>query len=418
MNSNRLDCSIYEHKASAEDQQRLLKSAQFLWNRLKYKRTKNGYLCRCSKCGREYEVDAERMAQIKASGKCYMCAINIKVVRDSGKEVAERREWLSIKNEKDAENGYEVLWKTIDGVPTITSCRHVLHVENGATWICGIQKTMSWCLGTCWDPERWTYWRKERPSYNAYLDFFSSVDGIEETAQQTRKTFYQSVPLCDTLRHLKSNQQTFVKKGIFNENQIFYIKAFDLNYASDLAKFGKYIRIHTCPEIDRTFNVHILEYLARTNQSVRQYCDYVEACARIGEKPAKPADLAEAEATILDRLELIENAEKNQQIIERRSELEQKEFSKGPFAVHVFHDMAEMQHVGHKLKNCIGHMYVTPYAEKKTDVFYGTKDGEITFAFEVNKNRMVQLRAFANRDVDEPTKKFVREWCKRYAVQS
>lgn len=413
MSSNRLDCSIYEHKASSEDKKRLLNAAVFLLGRLWYKRTKKGYLCKCAKCGREYEVTSEILEQIKDSGKCFMCANTVKPIKGLQHDYAERREWLSIKNEKDAENGYEVMWKTTEGEPTITSCRHVLHRESGQTWLCGIQKTMGY-LGTIWDPKKWLYWRKERPSYYEYLNFFSSVDDIEEDAKQTRKKFYQSVPLCDTLRHLKSNQQTFIRNGIFNENQILYIKLFDLNYSLDLAKHKKYIQYHACPEIDEKFNVHLLDYLDRTDQSIRIYCDYVQACRQLGEKPAKPADLQEAEQALLDKIEMANNAKMNQQIIERRSELEAKEFSKGAFAIHVFKDIEEMQSVGRKLKNCIGKMYVSPYAEKRTDVYYGTNEGKITFAFEINKNRLVQLRAFANKEVDLPTKEFVAEWCRRF----
>lgn len=411
--SKRASLISYDHPASAEDRERLLRAARFMLNRLYYNRHGKTWECRCTKCGREYEASDEIMRQIKNAGKCFHCGNDVKTVigRATKKESDWKREWIAMCNEKGCLNGYEVCWKTENGVPKLIRADHVLHQENGATYLYGIVKTMGYSITRPWDESKYA-WRKERKSYIPYLNYFSSLEEIEQDMNRTRKEMY-----LDTvdLKAFKSNQITFIKKGIYNENQLEYIRAFDLNYPEDLIRFEKYIKIHRCNvDHDDKFNVNVLKYLNDTHQSISAFREYVRACHRLGIKPGKPKNLDDAEAELMEKIRLIDDAQRNEQIIARHEELKPKEYKKGGFAVHVFVDIHDMQKIGETLHNCIGKMYVEPYAEKRTDVYFGTKNGKVTFAFEINKNRLVQLRTFNNANVDDETSSFVKGWCKRY----
>ena len=400
------------YEASDSDKERLLKTAYFGLGRLYYNRNKKNWKCKCTKCGREYEANDTMMRQIKNAKKCFYCGNDIiTVIGRKGAEISCKRDWIMINNEQGAINGYEVVWKTNEGKPSLISCTHVLHHANDKTFLYGVVKSMGYCLTMPWDHNRWK-WRAERKSYNPYMCYFTQVEECEEDMNRTRKEMYLSI---SKLEEYKSNQITFIKQGIYNENQLKYIKVFDLNYAEDLLRFEKYISVHRCPsDLDDKYNVGILEYLNRTNQSIYSYKDYVTACRTLGIKPGKPKDLTDAEAKLLGQIKAIQDKERADQIIKRREELLQKEYSKGDYAVHVFIDIQEMVEVGSILHNCIGKMYVEPYASKRTDVYYGTKEGKITFAFEINRKRLAQLRTFNNGSVDAETAKFVKGWCKRY----
>ena len=403
----------YDHPASAEDRARLLRVAEFALGRLYYNRHGKAWKCRCTKCGREYEVSDKIMHQIKNAGKCFHCGNDVKVVigRKGGRNFDWKREWVAMCNEKGCLNGYEVIWGMTDNVPKLISATHVLHEENGTTYLWGVVKTIGYRLSMPWDTSKYK-WRKERKTYNPYLTYFIGVEEVEESMNQTRKDMYLKIA---NLKDFKSNQLTFIKNGIYNENQLEYIRAFDLNYPEDLIRFEKYIKIHRCNvDHDDKFNVNVLKYLNDTHQSIFAFREYVRACHRLGIKPGKPKNLDDAEAELMKKIRLIEDAQRNEEIIARYTELLPKAYSKGDYAIHVFTDIKDMQKIGEILHNCIGKMYVEPYAAKRTDVYYGTKENKVTFAFEINKNRLVQLRTFNNANVDDETSSFVKGWCKRY----
>lgn len=404
----------YDHPASAEDRARLLRVAEFALGRLYYNRHGRKWKCKCTQCGREYEVDDTIMHQIKNAGKCFHCGNDVKVVigRKGGRNYGQKREWIALCNEKGCLNGYEVIWKVNANVPELLSVTHVLHFENGKTYLYGVVKSMGYTLTMPWDTSKYRWREERRKTYNPYLNYFVGVEEVEAAMNQTRKDMYLKIA---NLKDFKSNQITFIKNGIYNEQQLEYIRAFDLNYPEELVRYEKYINMHRCNvEPTEKFSVNILKYLYDTHQSVYEYRDYVRACKRLNLKPGKPKCLATEESKLLDQIKIIENAQRNEQIIARYTELLPKAYTKGGYAVHIFTDIKDMQKIGEVLHNCIGKMYVEPYATKRTDVYYGTKENKVTFAFEINKNKLVQLRTFNNQAVDNETESFVKGWCKRY----
>lgn len=400
----------YEKVAIGEDLERIARAAHYKLGRLYYSKHKtNDYICYCSKCGTTFHTDKEHLEQMKEAGKCFKCAQDIKVTVRKNSPGAWRRDWICIKNEMNAWNGYELIWRVNGGVPEIDCCNHVLHKEGGTTWLYRIVKNFAYSLGTYWDKNKW-YWRKERKSLNPYIDFFTSVEYCEDWMMQTRKEYYKSL----NLANLKSNQQTFIRDGIYNQNQLKYIAIFDLNHPEEVHRYKKYIKIHSVPDYDGKLNVHYLDYLAKDGKNIRTFFDYAGMLSTLGEKLDKPKDLDAAHDLAVKKIDAKKNAQYAKAIEELHDKLLEKEWQKDGYTIKVFTSYEEMVSVGEILHNCIGKYYVKPYATYRTAVYYGTKDGEITFALEVANKKLIQLRADHNKPVDKGTEKFVGEWCRRY----
>ena len=409
---SRSACLISEHPASSDDIAKFKRAIEFLQGRFTYKRVKDGYDCYCSRCGQHFTLKCEQLQQTKEAGLCFRCAHPVKVVQRRITTAYPKQEWLYTCNETGCFNGYYVLWEGTEGDIQIVATRQVLHYDEfGGRYLYGVVKNMGFSITRTNTRE---YWRKERSSYNAYINYFYSVEEALAEEVNGKKDYYEKQKLS-----LKSNQATFVKKGIYNENQLKYIQLFDLNYPEELHKYKDYISRHRIFDSDEfKGSVNVLDYIVRHNYSVSDYRDYLRACKTLGiAKPEKyPKDLYEAH----DRLMKIIDAKKNevyeQRIKERHELLKTQEWQKGSFAVKTFTDFSDMQEVANTLKNCISRMYVKPYAEERTDVYYGTENGEITFAFEVTQKKLIQLRTFCNKSVNDETRAFVKEWCKKYAV--
>lgn len=415
MTSRSASLISYDHPASDEDLEKFKRAIQASQSRFTYKRIKGGYACHCSVCGQSFDLTDEQLMQTKEAKLCFKCAYAVKVVQKRKRKDSTNRALLSIINEKGAENGYEVFWKGNDEHIDILKCNHVLHYDNqGGRYVYGIVKNLGYSL--CHSGQK-EYWRKEYPSYNPYLSYFVSVDGIlAENWRSSKKAYYEGLKL----QGLKSNQITFIKNGIYNETQLEYIQVFDLNYPEQLHKYSKYIELHRMPRNSDDLikmSVNILDYLVRNNLSCGLYFDYVMSCKELGIKPGKPKDLSKAHDDVVKMIRFKDNEVYRNKIKERHSALMQKEWSKGEFAIHAFKDYFEMETVANKLKNCIAKLYVKPYSNGTTDVYYGTEGGEITFALEVANGSLKQLRGVCNSSVNENTTKFVNEWCRKYGYR-
>lgn len=410
MTSKSASLISYDHPASEEDLEKFKRAIQASRSRFTYKRIKGGYDCHCSVCGQDFHLTDEQLLQTKEAGLCFKCAYAVKIVQKRKAKETYKRALLSIINEKGAENGYEVFWKGNDDHIDILKVFHVLHYDNqGGRYVYGIVKNLGYSL--C-HSENKNYWRKEYPSYNPYITYFISVDGIiAEKWRSSKKAYYEELEL----HGLKSNQITFIKNGIYNKEQIDYIQLFDLNYPEQVHKYSKYIELHRIPGHPEglKLSANILDYLVRNNLSCGLYFDYMRGCKDLGIKPGKPKDLSKAHDDVVKMVRVKDNEAYRKKITERHLALMKNEWSKGKFAIHSFKDYFEMEIVAEKLKNCIAKLYVKPYSDGTTDVYYGTEDGEITFALEVVNGSLKQLRGVCNSSVNESTAKFVNEWCRR-----
>lgn len=406
-------CLISEHPASYEDIQKFKRSVEYLQGRLVYKKAKNNYICHCYRCGKRFELNEEQFQQTKEAELCFHCGHPVKIIRHKKSEPHMQWSWLDICNEKGCINGYYVKWIDRDGDIEILGAEHVLkYDENGGRYLYGIVKNMGYSISRT-DKN---YWRKERWGYNSYLSYFISVNEIMSKEWKRKRDYYEDLELND----LKSNQATFIKKGIYNENQLNYIRCFDLNYPEELHKYVRYIGIHRVfkDEIQSKLTVNTLDYLDRNNYPLREYIDYLRACKSANIKAEKyPKDLYKKHDEVMQLIKVQKDKIYDAKVKERHQRLMKKEWKKGQLEIHTFTDLSNMQSVADELKNCIARMYVKPYCEETTDVYYGTIDGKVEFALEVANGKLVQLRGHCNRAVDETIEKFVKQWCTKYTYQ-
>ena len=400
-----------EHPASEYDRQKFKRAIEFTQARFTYKRIKGGYQCYCSRCGQHFTLNDEQLEQVKEAELCFHCAFSVKVLQKRPRKIYPKWTWLAICNEKGAINGYNVVWQGDEDIE-ILSAEHVLHYGNdGSQYLYGVTKNMGYSLTR---NNNKNYWRKERWSYNSYLNYFYNVDEILAEEWKRKKGYYLGLNL-----ELKSNQATFVKKGIYNENQLDYIRMFDLNHPEDLHKYKEYISRHHVPYNgrERKFSINTLDYLVRNNFSIGEYVDYVRTCETLGMNWEKPKDLYAKHNELLKIINAKKNEVYAQNVVKRHDQLAKNEWQKGSLAIHVVHDFQEMQKISTELKTCISRLYVKPYSTGTTDVYYGTTEGNTTFALEIANRKLQQLRGPCNTDVNDDVKKFVGEWCKRLGYQ-
>lgn len=403
----------YDYEATSQDLEKFKQTIEFIQGRLYYKKAENGYLCHCCRCQKDFTLSKEQLQQTKEAGCCFNCALPVKAVQKrSAKETVEHK-YLIIMNEKNAENGYDVYYKRQGYNIKVLNADHVLHHgANEATFIKSIVKNMGYSL--CRTDK--DYWRKERQSYVPYISYFYSVDDAMQWDGTTRKDYYMKLDWDG----FKSNQLTFIKNGIYCEDQLAYIKTFDLNYPEELHKYARYISIHKIYEEESPikFSVNTLDYLDRNNYPLRTYIDYLRACKTANVRIEKyPKDLFKKHDEVMKLIQIQKDKIYDAKVKERHELLRKKEWKKGQLEIHTFEDLSNMQSVAEELKNCIARMYVKPYCEETTDVYYGTIDGKVEFALEVANGKLVQLRGHCNRAVDETIEKFVKQWCTKYTYQ-
>ena len=415
-------CLTWDRELSQEEDELLIKTALMISRRFYYKKlTKNQYQTICSVCGRESVINKQQLDMVREAGLCLHCANSIRTAVLK-KDKAPTREWIKIQTADKVYEGYRVVWRMEDGKIYHTA-QHVAHFEysNGwdraNAWVKGIVKSFSVLVD---QPEK-DYWRKVRYqyqySYSSYDGFFSNANYWSSASKLTKRNYYEELDLPE----LKSNQKTFIKKGIYNPQQIAIIRWFDLNYPEQVHKYRKYIKANyhriSIAEDEKILNESYLAYLDKNNFNVDLFHDYVRYCQILNQPISKPKDLydehqKQIEADRVRKLEKYRIA-----VQERFSEMKSFEYCKNQFQIKAFENVDEMVKVANTLHNCIARIYVPIYAEKRTDVLYGMEDGNITFAIEVNKGALKQLRGAMNNDVNDDVKKFVKEWCKKEHIQ-
>lgn len=307
--------------------------------------------------------------------------------------------------------GYWVNWQLHNGVLKIKSAYQVAYWSETTEYVRNIIGTMSG--GIAWWEK--SHWRRSRTNWGSgywryHNDFiheayWNDPDDPWEYAVSSKREYYELV--ANTIE-LKSDQKKFITKGLYEENQLEFIRAFDLHDAQTVHKYTKYMKKHYCRPEYGGWNVHTLDYLYRNNIPLHDYYDYCNMCRILGRKPDKPTDFWHWHNQVQEAVQIKKNKAVSLLIAKRSEELpsyEQKQTHIKPIASY-----EELMDVSKTLHNCI-RTYAERYADGRTDLFCMTIGDKIVGALEIRKKELIQARADHNGVLPPAAMKAVHQFC-------
>lgn len=369
-------------------------------NKIMYKKVEGGYQVLCTNCGAKEIMPFKKLKMVRNAGVCWKCGRE--------RETTTKTFGTISKFISSPKNSGDVFYVTImyDWEKILDwNVDHVIHYDNNGTYVRKLTKFM---YAQVYCPER-DYWRKTKAYYGDY--YFGNAEILDET-YTLKKHYIEAEAL---LGAFKSNQKEFICKGVYNIEQLRYINFFDINCPEDIENNNSYIKKNPSTSLihqDFKLNKYYLDYLKREKIPLADFMDYARACRyqniKIG-KPKKENFWKEHDDMTMQR-EILKKAKFEDGVEKRRIELKELEFEKDGIAIKVFDNVAQIVSTGKRLHNCIG-TYCEKYAEQKTNIFYGTVEGELAFALEVADKKVIQARSDHNGTVPSNVKKVIRDWC-------
>jgi hypothetical protein len=350
-------------------------------NSIHWKREKGTVKIFCTNCQRYATYTSKEWRRIRQAEVCPMCYFH--PFRYSNKT-----EWMFRAYIREGCEGYKTwaMWRF--GKEPLFGYKHVYHIEGNREYRRGIVKGMMYTLTE--DPK--DEWKRCRSWYGGFFYYLEDLPAID--APITRRQYYEGMGI----EGLKSDQATFVKKGVFSEKQIQFIIAFDLHDPEEIYKHSSFVKSRLLPTRHGKWNVHTLDYLDRMNISPIDYADYEAQCEELGFKPDKPKDFKERHEKYAQMVRAKQNAEMDQKILDRIESL--VKYQKGNVVIVPFTSCEEMIQCGKKLHNCIG-TYTEDYSSGKTDLYHMDVDGKLTAAIEIRNGELIQSRADHNAPIKD-----------------
>ena len=377
---------------------------------------KKGRRIYCSMCNDYTTVTEETYKQIRASSLCPMCHRTFE--RCSLKKEDTWSSFISV-----GEFGYAVTAKWQFGKKArLTSCFQCLYdPQNGkCVYTRGIVRSMYDLAITEYDRQIW----RKRDAWK-YLNYFYSAVPEEnyfargDRVIPTRREFYEAMDQAYFVKEkLKSNQMTFIKKGLFNPNQVKYIIGFDLNNETDVLKYQSYMKKNPFEEpvnalkAKGKINVHLLNYLNANHIPLTDYFDYGVECLTLGYKVDRPKDFQQRHEKYSIMVKAKKNVKVDRQIGLVTKDL--KAYEKGDVEIRPFKSTGEILYAAKYLHNCLA-TYIKRYAIGETLLYRVEVNGKLTAACEVRDGQLIQARLDHNQDYRESP--VIKNWCEAMKIE-
>ena len=310
-------------------------------------------------------------------------------------------------------HGFWVSWSLKNGVLKINSARQVAYWCGDKEYVRNIVRTMNGCIGWM-DRDNW---RLVRPGwYNKwkYWDCFYHAADFDDGDLwgyyiASKKDYYRFIA---QLIPLKSDQVKFISQGLYNQDQLEYIRAFDLHDPKQVHKYASYMKTYRAIETDN-FNVHTLDYLWRNRIPLSDYRDYVGWCQLLGRKADKPTDFWHWHDEIMKAVEVKKDQATEQAILMRAAKL--PAYVNKKTAIRPIESIRHLTEVSQALHNCI-RTYAERYSKGETDLYCMTIDDKIVGALEIRKNKLEQARADHNAVLPPIAMQTVHQFCTQIGV--
>lgn len=376
-----------------------------------YKKLKNKYKVFCPNCQEYRTYDENIFKEIRYSGVCPKCRGMHGKIQEYKKPITI---WYFFKY---AAQGYEIDVKyTFNRDPKV-HIKQVMEYEfetgkhlvreiylGGFGWNKDIKPC--WIYGDVYEKNK--KWHVTNSYYiiNSFINY-------HEYVPHTKK---------DILKHYenmdyKSNQKKLILDHLFNQQQIYAIKVFDLKSADEVYRNRTYIRklnVNRYTDYKYNFNIYTLEYLKKNKIDLTLYEDYARMCERLGRKLDKPKDFKLWHDRLSDMLDVQKNKQYVDGIESQWKKLKKYSYSKKDITIKAFESIDEIVYVSKSLHNCMSRMYIEPYANKKCELYHLDVSGKPTLAIEIKKGKLNQCYADNNDKPDPKLKRVVDKWYKEY----
>lgn len=357
----------------------------------------------CDQCHQWEPIDKKTRQMVNDSHVCPMCFRRAKGIKLKCNIMTH-----CLIRPSETDQGYWVEWALVDGELMIYKAHQVAYWDGDNEYVRNIIWTINGCVGwLCRDT-----WRKTRPGYYnrwRYWDAFYDTEPYEDdpwdSVASTKREYYNFI--AQTIE-LKSDQKKFISQGLYNENQLEYIRAFDLHNAKDVHKYTSYMKTYLCRSDYGGWNVHTLDYLYRNKIPLYDWDDYCDMCVLLGRKADHPKDFKHWHDQIAAVAEIKKNEKVSLQIAKRAKKL--PSFEKKNATIKPIGSFEELTNVSKTLHNCI-RTYAERYAKGQTDLFCMIINGQLVGAIEVRDKRLIQARADHNGDLPTVAMKQVHQFC-------
>lgn len=390
------------------EKEQMEKTVLLYQKELLYWKKKKSIKCYCTQCFRRWKATENEFKQIKYAKICPQCFNEIYKIKEGnqtysdnviiGKGVAIYGYWVDVKvNEYSNKAKFTYTYRNSvkDKRPNV----RLLKVK-----------------GLCYQGLRLAHkewgenveWRKashERVYENRSLRLQKQFSWIDRTKKQYLEMHGSNI--------VKSNQKKIAIDNLLNEAQIKAMILFNINDVKLLYKYRGYIdRSEWHMEETERYTPTTLIYLSKNKIRLSDYNDYANMCKELNRKLDRPKDFKLWHDRLNEMVEVKENEKLNKGIIKQFKKLAKYEKKINSIEVHTFKDYEEINEVAKTLHNCMARMYAEPYSKGKTELYYATKNGKIVIAIEVNKGRLIQVRANNNSDPSAYDKKIINKWFK------
>lgn len=370
------------------------------------------YYLWCDQCRQWHAIDKQTKRMVIDSNVCPWCfrkASGMKYTCDIDTHTLIRL---------DDTFGYWVNWKLHNGKLTVMSAEQVAYWSETQEYVRNIIYTMNGCVGW-WTqghwrcvPRHYSYWKYHGAFYDAEPFDVGYDDDPWEHAIHSKRSYYQFI---SQGMNLKSDQVQFISKGLYDQNQLEYIRAFDLHDAQTVHKYTKYMKKYICRSEYGGWNVHTLDYLNRNDIRLYDYADYCEMCRTLGRKPDKPKDFKFWHDQVAAAVEVKKNEQVSLQIRKRSAIL--PTYENKATLIRAISSYDELMDVAKQLHNCI-RTYAERYAEGKCDLYCMMVKGKLVGAIEIRDKRLIQARADHNGDLPPKQMSTVNKWCQQIGVRA
>lgn len=380
---------------------------------MQYKKIKNSYTVYCSCCDKYVKLDERKFKQVKYSGMCPSC-FRPNTLHDyekgSSSEYRHCYEFIRYRNE-----GFmvEIYWKF--GKPIKKSeVTKVLKFEGNNKYVRYIYlagmgwnvRVRPWWYSGYRSKESNENWRKVT-SYNYDYGFIDIQEGY---GYENKKEFLEKT--CGFIT--KSNQKKLAIDNLFNIDQLKAMVEFDIKDAEDIYKARKYIR-ENANHIDTNcnHNVYLLRYLIKNKITLDQYKDYEQICLTLNKKPDKPKDFALWHDRLSAQIEAQKNKKYQKGIKKQYNKLKNKTFVNEEIVIKPFECFEEMSFVSKHLHNCLSRLYVKPYANGSTELYYMMVNDKPIIAIEITGKKLMQCYADHNSLPSKKDKAIINKWMRK-----
>lgn len=371
----------------------LLEETIRIHNMIIWKRGNGRVRFYCTECQRYESVPSKEWWRVRQAGVCPLC-FN-KPYKYSSKTEQYFEGYFT-----EGCEGYKTCIRWEFGRDPEMTYRHVFHRKGREQYRKGIVKGMCYTITS----DLSNVWKKCRSDYSGF--FYRLEDmGEYRTAPGSKRKYYEDM----RVEGLKTDQERFIRQGVFNKSQVQFIQAFDLHDPEDVYKHARYIKRHLTPKDHHgKWNRYTLDYLDRYDISPLDYRDYEDQCKELGFKPDKPKDFRERHEKYSQMVETKRSAEADERIMKRIESL--MKFQHGNVVILPFASCEELIQCGKTLHNCIG-SYTGRYKNGECDLYHMDIDGVLTAAIEIRDGKLIQARADHNQSIrdDEYVKRFMRE---------